>query len=116
MEGLIAVETTWFGLCLVAKVRRVMDYATQPDLRERLKQVIARAERAVVVDLADVSFCDSAGLNVLLGARREAEMAGVELALARVPAPLHRVLEMTGADRVLRIFDTTADAEATLRR
>ncbi|MEU9373677.1 STAS domain-containing protein [Streptomyces sp. NPDC048255] len=100
------------GLCLVAKVRGVMDYVTQPELREGLKQVIARAERAVVLDLTDVSFCDSAGLNTLLGARREAERAGVTLVLACVPGPLHRILERTGADQVLRVFGTTADAEA----
>ncbi|MEV5012052.1 STAS domain-containing protein [Streptomyces sp. NPDC056159] len=100
--------------CLVAKVRGAMDYVTQPELRERLKQVIARAERAVVVDLTDVSFCDSAGLNVLLGAHREAEKAAVALVLACVPGPLHRILEMTGADQVLRVFATVDDAEAAL--
>ncbi|MGW2354168.1 STAS domain-containing protein [Actinacidiphila glaucinigra] len=44
-----------------------MDYVSQPELRGRLTQVIDRAERAVVLNLAGVSFCDSAGLNVLLG-------------------------------------------------
>lgn len=102
------------GPCLVAKVRGVMDYVTQLELRGRLTQAIDRAERAVVLDLADVSFCDSAGLNVLLGARREAERASVVLVLACVPGKLHRVLEMTGADQVLRVFATVAVAEAAL--
>lgn len=64
MDDPSSVETTVSGPCLVAKVRGVMGYATQPELRERLKQVISHAERAVVLELADVSFCDSAGLNV----------------------------------------------------
>ncbi|GHI25486.1 hypothetical protein Shyd_68570 [Streptomyces hydrogenans] len=49
-----------------------MDYTSQQELREQLKQVIAHAERAVVVDLAEVSFSDSSGLNVLLRTRHEA--------------------------------------------
>ncbi|MEU6089064.1 STAS domain-containing protein [Streptomyces sp. NPDC047085] len=102
------------GPCLVAKVRGVMDYVTQLELRGQLTQVIDRAERAVVLDLADVSFCDSAGLNVLLGARREAERAAVVMGLACVPDKLHRVLEITGADQVLRVFATVAEAEAAL--
>ncbi|MFC5639543.1 STAS domain-containing protein [Streptomyces bullii] len=114
MDDLSSVETTGSSPCLVAKLRGAMDYVTQPELRERLKQVIARAERAVVLDLGDVPFCDSAGLNVLLGARREAENAAVLLALACVPGPLHRILQMTGADQVLQVFDTVADAEAAL--
>jgi anti-sigma B factor antagonist len=91
-----------------------MDYLSQPELRERLTKVIAAGVRAVVLDLADVTFCDSAGLNVLLGAHREAQTAGVTLVLACVPGTLQRVLEMTGADQVLRVFDTVTDAEAAL--
>ncbi len=102
------------GRCLVVKVRGVMDYLTQLDLRARLAQAMDRAERAVILDLAEVSFCDSAGLNVLLAARRQAEAAGLEFALSCVPARLRRILEMTGADRVLRVFDTVVDAEAAL--
>ncbi|WP_018560455.1 MULTISPECIES: STAS domain-containing protein [unclassified Streptomyces] len=55
------------GPCLVARVHGTMDYVSQPELLGRLTQVIDRAERAVVLNLAGVSFCDSAGLNVLLG-------------------------------------------------
>ncbi|GHE26042.1 hypothetical protein Shyd_84900 [Streptomyces hydrogenans] len=61
------------GPCVVAKVHGAMDYTSQQELREQLKQVIAHAERAVVVDLAEVSFSDSSGLNVLLRTRHEAE-------------------------------------------
>ncbi len=102
------------GTCLVAKVRGVMDYVSRLELSGQLTQVIERAERGVVLDLADAPFCDSAGLNVLLGARREAERAAVVLVLACVPDKLHRVLEMTGADQVLRVFATVAEAEAAL--
>ncbi|MEU9167000.1 STAS domain-containing protein [Streptomyces sp. NPDC048420] len=107
-----SVVTTISGPCLVVKVRGAMDYVWQPELRERLKKVIAPGERAVVLDLADVTFCDSAGLNVLLGAHREARTAGVALVLVCVPGTLHRVLEMTRADQILRVFDTVAEAEA----
>ncbi|MFI9251264.1 STAS domain-containing protein [Streptomyces sp. NPDC053069] len=114
MEDLPSVETAVSVHCLVAKVRGVMDHVSQLELRGQLTQVIDRAERAVVLDLSDVSFCDSAGLNVLLGARREAERAAVMLVLACVPIKLRRVLEMTGADQVLRVFATIDDAEAAL--
>lgn len=59
-----------------------------------------------------MSCCDSAGLNVLLWARREAERAAVVLVLTCVPVKLHRVLQMTGADQVLRVFAAVTDAEA----
>jgi anti-anti-sigma factor len=91
-----------------------MDYLTQPWVRERLRQVIAGADRFVILELTGVSFCDSAGLSVLLWARGEAEAHGVVLVLACVPASLRCVLQMTGADQVLRVFDTVVDAQGLL--
>ncbi|KUN89914.1 hypothetical protein AQJ66_02280 [Streptomyces bungoensis] len=114
MDDHPSVETTSSGPCLVAKVHGAMDYVSQPELRERLNQLIARAEPAVVLELTNVSSCDSAGLNVLLEAHREAQRAAVALVLACVPVTLRRVLDMTGADQVLRVFDTVPDAEAAL--
>ncbi|MGQ4420715.1 hypothetical protein ACN6LA_001004 [Streptomyces sp. SAS_269] len=51
-------------------------------------------------------------MNVLLEARDVALRATVVLAF--VPGPLRRLLEMTGADQILRVFGTVADAEAAL--
>jgi anti-sigma B factor antagonist len=115
VDNLSSVETTVSGPCLVAKVRGVMDYSTQPELRTRLQKVIAPDQRAVVLDVAEVTFCDSVGLNILLEARLEAQRAGIALALVCVPGGMvHRVLEITGATRVLQIFDTVTAAEAAL--
>ncbi|WUC40116.1 STAS domain-containing protein [Streptomyces sp. NBC_00557] len=114
MNDLPSVETTASGPCLVAKVRGVMDYVSRSHLREQLQHVIAPAQRPVVLDLEEVSFCDSAGLNVLLEARRDAERAAVALVLACVPVTLQRVLHMTGADQILKVFATVTDAEAAL--
>ncbi|MER5223876.1 STAS domain-containing protein [Streptomyces flaveus] len=65
-----------------------------------------------MLDLSNVSFCDSAGLNVLLGAGRQAAESGVVLVLACVPEPLRRILQMTEADQILRVYDTVTDTEA----
>ncbi|MBT2423502.1 STAS domain-containing protein [Streptomyces sp. ISL-22] len=111
-----SVDMTTVGRCLVARVSGDMDYLTDPVFRARFKELVVRGERFIVLDLSGVSFCDSAGLNVLLGARRQADDVGAVLVLACVPDLLRRVLEMTGADRVLRVFDTVTDAEAVFGR
>ncbi|CAK7284797.1 STAS domain-containing protein [Streptomyces misionensis] len=113
MDEGASVELVASDHCVVARVSGEMDYMTGPSLRGRFDLLVTEGGRCIV-DLSDVSFCDSAGLNVLLGARRVAEARGAVLVLACVPAPLRRILEMTGADQVLRVFDTVADAEATL--
>ncbi|MET9454899.1 STAS domain-containing protein [Streptomyces canus] len=72
-----SVETVAADRCLVARVSGEMDYMTGPVLRPQFKELIARSGRFVVLDLAGVSFCDSAGLNVLLGAWRQRMRAGL---------------------------------------
>jgi anti-anti-sigma factor len=114
VDELPLVETAVSGACLLVSVRGTMDYATLPQLSPRLHKLIAPGERAVVLDLAEVTFCDSVGLNLLLEIRRAAQHAAVPLALARVPRAVHRVLDITGATQVLQIFTTVADAEAAL--
>jgi anti-anti-sigma factor len=64
------------------------------------------------VELSGVSFCDSARLNVLIGAWRQADAGGAVLVLACVLGHLRRILQMTGAEQVLRVYDTVTDAEA----
>jgi anti-anti-sigma factor len=106
------VEVAVSDHCVVARVSGEMDYPTRPVLQERFVELIARGDRFIVLDLSGVTFCDSAGLNVLLVARLRADERGAELVLACVPPLLAQVLGMTGADQVLRVFATVADAEA----
>jgi anti-anti-sigma factor len=91
-----------------------LDCVTAPVLRERLLEALAGRDRFVVLDLPGVSFCDSAGLNVLLRAGRQARVSGVELVLACVPQHLRRILVIAGADQFFRVCETVAEAEADL--
>jgi anti-anti-sigma factor len=107
-----SIETIAVGRCLVARVSGEMDYATEPVITPQFKELIAQGGRFIVLDLSGVSFCDSAGLNVLIGGWKQAEVSGVVLVLAGVPEWLRRILRMTGLDQVLRVYETVTDAEA----
>ncbi|MEU1940483.1 STAS domain-containing protein [Streptomyces coeruleorubidus] len=107
-----SVEAIVSGRCLVVRVSGEMDYVTEPVFRPQFKELLSRDERFIVLDLSGVSFCDSAGLNVLIGAWRQADAGGVVLVLACVPEALRPILRMTGVDQLLRVYDTVTDAEA----
>ncbi|MGW0601657.1 STAS domain-containing protein [Streptomyces sp. NPDC002776] len=109
-----SVDTSVSGACLILPLGGEMDWQTAPFFRTRLVDEIARGLRCVVVDLSGVSFCDSAGLNVLLWAWRQAEGAGSVLVLASVPPKLQRMLTMTGVDSVLRVYGSVTEAEAEM--
>jgi anti-sigma B factor antagonist len=54
--------------------------------------------QAVVLDLAQVDFVDSAGLGALLSIRDHARQRGIDLQLARVSDPVRKILDLTGID------------------
>ncbi|MFJ3224356.1 STAS domain-containing protein [Streptomyces sp. NPDC086783] len=100
------------GTSLLVQLSGEMDYQTASFFRERLVDVMTWAQRRVVLDLSAVSFCDSAGLNVLVEAWRRTEQADAVLVLACVPPNLKRMLSVTGVDTVLRVYDSLAVAVA----
>ncbi|MDA0167336.1 STAS domain-containing protein [Solirubrobacter ginsenosidimutans] len=52
--------------------------------------------QAVVVDLAQVDFVDSAGLGALLSVRDHARRRGIDLQLARISDPVRKLIDLTG--------------------
>jgi anti-sigma B factor antagonist len=80
-----------------------LDLSTSPQLGEALGREFD-AGRSVVLDLSDVTFIDSTGLNVLVAALRSCEQNGCRLELEPdLPAQVSRVFEITGLDTVLPI-------------
>ncbi|MFI9160937.1 STAS domain-containing protein [Kitasatospora aureofaciens] len=57
----------------------------------------------IVLDLGELGFCDSTGLNILPHARLDAEAVGLRLELAGLRPSVARLFAVTGADAVLRI-------------
>jgi anti-anti-sigma factor len=75
---------------------------TTPVLREVLRQVVDSLEGGRIdVDLAAVSFMDSAGIGVLVAARRAAAARGTDLMLTEPGAMVRMVLEIAGLDKIL---------------
>ncbi|MFJ4467112.1 STAS domain-containing protein [Streptomyces sp. NPDC089424] len=66
----------------------------------------------VVLDLSQVTFCDSSGFNALLRLRRRAQEAGSRLALAAPPPQVDRLLTLTGAGTVFPVYRSLAQALA----
>lgn len=66
----------------------------------------------VLVDLAAVTSVDSAGLGALIRGLKAARDGGGQLVLARPSAEVAHMLQLTGLNQVLRVFDGT---EAALR-
>ncbi|MEU4350371.1 STAS domain-containing protein [Streptomyces sp. NPDC023838] len=83
-----------------------LDHHTADLLSEPLESAVEAGRSRLVVDCAQLEFCDSTGLNVLLGARLKAEAAGGGVHLAGMLPVVARVFEITGAEAVFTVHDS----------
>ncbi len=116
-DGAVATEVrheTVDGV-VVFGVRGDVDIPDADALRPLLVSCIRPAgstpPRAVVLDLGEVGFFGSAGLNLLVRARKEAAAGGVALhGVRRDGRSLARALQITGLDAIMPWHASTADA------
>jgi anti-anti-sigma factor len=111
-SGRLLVEVREEGSNAVVTPAGELDHHTADLLREPLEGLLSKGISKLVVDCTRLEFCDSTGLNVLLGARLKAESAGGVVRLAGMRPVVARVFEITGADAVFSVHDTVESALA----
>src|SRR6266511_4347265 len=109
---LLDLHVTASGRYTVVEVGGEIDLASVPELRDCLHQTIDAGSRQLVVDLRQVSFIDSEGLGVLVGARRRLLGHGRDGGIQLVGAGglVLRVLRVTSLNGVFPLHATLADA------
>ncbi|MFF0430565.1 STAS domain-containing protein [Streptomyces sp. NPDC004520] len=83
-----------------------LDHHTAELLRTPLDAALDAGRARIVVDCSGLEFCDSTGLNVLLGARLRAQAAGGGVHLVAMRPAVARVFHITGADAVFTVHET----------
>lgn len=111
-SGRLRVEVRKEGAGAVVSPAGELDHHTADLLREPLDRCLDEGFSRLVVDCSGLEFCDSTGLNVLLGARLRAEAAGGGVHLAGMRPMVARVFEITGADAVFTVHDSVEAALA----
>lgn len=111
-RGRLTVDVRDHGASVVIAPQGELDHHTADLLRTSLEQCVDEGHSQLIVDCSGLDFCDSTGLNVLLGARLKAEAAGGRVALADMSPLVARLFEITGAGAVFAVFDTVAEALA----
>lgn len=76
-------------------------------------QEVVRGETApaMIIDLADVPYMDSAALGSLLGVHVSCQKHGRKYALANVPDRLKTLFRVAGVQSILVVCPSMADAE-----
>lgn len=105
-KGRLQVEVRHHGASAVVTPAGELDHHTAGVLREPLEACVKEGHARLVVDCSRLEFCDSTGLNVLLGARLKAEAEGGAVHLVAMRPVVARVFEITGAEAVFTVHDS----------
>jgi anti-sigma B factor antagonist len=99
----------------VIKMNGRLDAFSVKALRSKLDELTRQGGIHFVLDLADVSFMDSAGLAAMVSLLRQVQPLGGTVKLVRATeANANRVLTLTKMDRAFPIFDNSAAALAVV--
>jgi anti-sigma B factor antagonist len=83
------------------------DITHAAELSELIAGHLAEAVQQLTVDVAGLDFADTAAIRVFLVAGRRQRQRGSDLVLLRPQRALARVLEILGADEVVKIRGET---------
>lgn len=100
-DSALTVEVSELSGYALVTAAGSIDFTTNALLHEELGRALALTRLAVIVDLTEVHFCDSSGLNVLAMARRKASARGITVVAAGLQSRVERVFAVTGLDQAL---------------
>lgn len=86
-----------------------LDLATAPELNAAIDRLAAEGHRELLLDLAELTFCDSTGIAAFVRGDNLAAAAGGWLRLTGATGRVARVLQVTGLAEVLSHEANVAD-------
>jgi anti-sigma B factor antagonist len=103
-EAPFEVVALSLGAVAGAAVRGDVDMATAPLMTDALDEAIRRSAGPFVIDLCDVTFLDSRGIQGLVRARALLGRDDRPIALVCPPGRVRRVLDLVGFDDLFAIY------------
>jgi anti-sigma B factor antagonist len=82
-----------------------LDIGSSPEVEKVLQRVEAGGPANLTIDLRGLTFMDSTGLRMLVAADKRARDQARTLRIIRGPAPVQRILDLTGLGDKLPLVD-----------
>ena len=106
------IDVKWVrkdGVSIVV-LNGIIDSSSAPQLQRALDSGIGPADQALLLDFEQVSFLSSAGLRIFLIFARRFDAAGKQFGVCALSDPIRNVVNISGFDQFLKIYDSQAEA------
>ncbi|HET6384230.1 MAG TPA: STAS domain-containing protein [Armatimonadota bacterium] len=98
-------EKPWSERGVTLVLKGEIDVYTAAQVRQKVHEVVDAGRTFIVANLQEVTYLDSTGLGVLIGAlRRTREREGNLVVVCSNPR-LVRIFEITGLAKIFRIYE-----------
>jgi anti-sigma B factor antagonist len=94
----------------VVTVPTEIDVTNADEIRQALLSAASHDVAVLIIDMSETTFCDSAGVQAIIAAYRQATATGTELRL--VATAVLRILTLVGVDQLIPIYPTLEAALA----
>ena len=104
------IDTTESGGRVEIAIEGELDLATAPQLQAEFQRVDElEGVELVIVDLRNLAFLDSTGLEAIVKLEARSRAKGTELVVVRGPRAVERLFAVMQLDQKLRIVDDPAE-------
>ena len=100
---------------LIASLRGRIDTKNADEIQQEMDPEIASEAGPLVIDFQGVTFLSSAGLRVVLRIAKSMNKQAREFAMASLNQSVHDVVEVSGLDQLITIYDSRSAAISDMR-
>lgn len=108
------ISTERKGQVLVAATQDRVDGSNASAFQDALQAVIGETDRAVVLDMSQLTYISSAGLRVILMVAKTLQKQDGNLAVCSLSGPVREVFQISGFDKIIQTHDSQDAAIAAL--
>ena len=104
----------WSGQTAIVRQPAEIDLTIADPLREALLAVLDQGALGLIADMTVTTFCDSAGITALVRAARRAAAGDATMRIVVTAAPVLRIFNLVGIDRLIDIHPSVPTALASM--
>ncbi|MEQ8171988.1 MAG: STAS domain-containing protein [Candidatus Eremiobacterota bacterium] len=83
-----------------------IDVYTSPKVKEALNDLIQKGNNNIIVNLEGVSYIDSTGLGVLIGALKRVKENNGDIKLVCTNLQIKKIFDITGLVKIFELYDS----------
>jgi anti-sigma B factor antagonist len=89
---------------VVLRICGELDMASRDSVEPAIMAAIL-GDRSVIIDLAELTFCDSNGIAMFIAADEKAKAEGTSFVIRSASPQVRRIFELTGIHRIISLAD-----------